>query len=82
MNYVTGEAVKLGDRVRLGQESDGVVVFIIDTGEYSSDYPEAQWGGYLKKGVMIHFNSYGLFHYEDSIEPDVQLIARAESPPA
>lgn len=76
MNYATGEAVRLGDRVSLGQDSGGEVVFIIDTGEYSLDYPETQWGGHLKQGVMIHFPLYGLIHYETSIEPDVQLIAR------
>ena len=76
MNYATGEAVKLGDRVSLGQDSGGVVVFIIDAGEYSPDYPESQWGGYLKKGVMIHFPMYGLIHYEEAIEPDVKLLAR------
>ena len=77
MKYATGEAVKLGDRVSLGKDSSGVVVFIIDTGEYSPSYPETQWGGYLKKGVMIHFPLYGLIHYEE-LEPDVQLIAHAE----
>lgn len=76
MNYATGETVKLGDRVSLGQDSGGVVVFIIDTGEYSLDYPETYWGSYLKKGVMIHFPLYGLIHYEEAVEPDVKLIER------
>jgi hypothetical protein len=75
MKYVTGEDVKLRDRVRLGSDADGVVVFIIDTGEYTPEYQEAYWGGYLKKGAMIHFPSYGLIHYEE-LEPDVQLISR------
>jgi hypothetical protein len=80
MNYATGEVVKLGDRVGLGQDSGGEVVFIIDTREYSLDYPESRWGGHLKKGVMIHFPLYGLIHYEETVEPDVQLIARGASP--
>ena len=80
MNYESGEPVKLGDRVSLDQDSGGEVVFIIDTGEYSPDYPESHWGGgYLKKGVMIHFPSYGLIHYEDMVDSDVKLIARAAS---
>ena len=77
MNYATGEVVKLGDKVRLGQDSGGEVVFIIETREYSLKYPETRWGGHLKKGVMIHFPLYGLIHYEAEIEPDVALIARA-----
>lgn len=78
MNYATGESVKLGDKVSLPEDSGGVVVFIIDTGEYSPDYPEAEWGGYLKKGVMIRFPLYGMIHYEElENEPDVKLVARA-----
>jgi hypothetical protein len=78
MNYPDGQDVRLGDRVRLGQDDGGVVVASIDTGEYSSEHPKAQWG-YLKKGVMIEFPQYGLIHYEDP-EPDLQLIARAPAP--
>ena len=77
MNYTTGEGVMLGDRVSLGQDTGGEVVFIIDTGEYSLRYPESRWGGHLKKGAMIHFPLYGLIHYEEAIEPDVKLIARS-----
>jgi hypothetical protein len=77
MNYTTGETVMLGDRVSLGQDSDGEVVFIIDEDEYSQKYPESEWGGNLKKGVMIHFPLYGLIHYEEEIEPGVKLITRS-----
>jgi hypothetical protein len=76
MNYVTGESVKLGDRVKLGDDSDGVVVIIFDTDEYSPDYPETHWGGCLEKGVMINFPLYGLIYYENMVEFDVKLIAR------
>lgn len=75
MEYADGQEVKLGDRVRLGQDDGGIVVCSIDTNEYSDAYPATQWG-YLKKGVMINFPLYGLIHYE-SPEPDLQLIARA-----
>ena len=74
MKYSDGQEVKVGDRVKLGQDDGGVVVCSIDTGEYSDDHPEAQWG-YLEKGVMIDFPNYGLIHYE-APEPDLQLIAR------
>ncbi len=74
MKYADGQEVRLGDRVKLGQDKGGVVVASIDTGEYSAEHTEAQWG-YLKKGVMIEFPTYGLIHYEKA-EPDLQLIAR------
>jgi len=74
MKYPDGQEVRLGDKVKLGQDEGGVVVCLIDRGEYSDDYPEAQWG-YLKKGVMINFPSYGLIHYVEP-EPDLQLLAR------
>lgn len=77
MKYADGQDVKLGDKVRLGKDSGGVVVFIIDTGEYSPDYPEAEWKGNLKKGVMVRFPLYGLIHYETEVESDVELIARS-----
>jgi hypothetical protein len=78
MKYPDGQEVRLGDRVKLGQDDGGIVVASIDMGEYSAEHPEAQWR-YLKKGVMIKFPQYGLIHYEEP-EPDLQLIGRAESP--
>lgn len=74
MKYCNGLDVKLGDRVKLGDDQEGVVVCSIDTGEYSAEHPETAWG-YLKKGVMVSFPSYGLIHYEEA-EEDLQLIAR------
>ncbi len=77
MKYPDGQEVRLGDRVRLGQDDSGIVVASIDAREYSVEHPEAQWG-YLKNGVVIRFPKYGLVHYEQP-EPDLQLIGRAQS---
>jgi hypothetical protein len=77
MKYADGQEVRLGDRVKLGQDEGGIVVASIDTGEYSQEHSEAQWG-YLKKGVMIEFPLHGLVHYEEP-EPDLQLIERTRS---
>lgn len=76
MKYPDGQEVRLGDRVKLGQDDGGVVVASIDTNEYSDEHSKAQWG-YLKKGVMIEFPKHGLIHYEQP-EPDLRLIARAQ----
>jgi hypothetical protein len=75
MRYSDGQQVKLRDRVKLGPDPDGVVVCIIDTGEYTERYPEKDWS-YLKKGAVIEFPSFGLVHYEE-IEPNVELVGRA-----
>jgi hypothetical protein len=74
MKYWDGQDVELGDRVKLGEDSGGVVVCSIDTKQYSEEHPESAWG-YLKKGVMILFPKYGLIHYEEP-EEDLELIAR------
>jgi hypothetical protein len=78
MKYPDGQAVKLGDRVKVGDDDHGVVVISFDTAEYSAEYTETQWGGYLKTGVMINFPLYGLIHYKDP-EPDLELVERASS---
>lgn len=76
MNYPDGQQVRLGDRVKLGRNATGIVVASIDTDEYCSDHPAAQWA-YLKRGVMIEFpGTYGLIHYEEP-DADLQLVARA-----
>lgn len=77
MKYPDGQEAKLGDVVKLGMDEKGVVVCLIDDDEYSHDYSKEQWG-YLKKGLMINFPSYGLIHYEEP-ESDLQLIARAQT---
>lgn len=74
MKYADGQDVRLGDRVKLGQDDGGVVVASIDTRHYSAEHSEASWG-YLKKGVIIKFPMYGLIHYEEP-EEDLQLIER------
>ena len=65
MKYPSGEDVRLGDRVSLWADADGVVVCSLDTSEYSTDYPEKQWS-YLKSGVLVLSPQAGLIHY---IEP-------------
>jgi len=75
MKYPDGQEVQLGDRVKLGNDSGGVVVCSIDTDEYTEKHSKVQWG-YLKKGVMIEFPLWGLIHYEEP-EEDLELIARA-----
>jgi hypothetical protein len=75
MKYSSGQEVRLGDKVKLGDDSDGVVVCSIDTDEYSPEFPRAEWA-YLARGVLVKFPKYGVIHYEQT-EPDLELLARA-----
>ena len=74
MKYPDDQEVKIGDKVKLGQDANGIVVCLIDKGKYSDEYPEAEWS-YLEKGILINFPVHGLIHYE-KLESDVQLLAR------
>ena len=78
MKYLDGRNVRVGDKVRLGEDREGVVVCSIDSDEYSKDFPKDQWS-YLKRGVMIEFPLYGLIHYEEP-ESDLQLLSRGKDP--
>ena len=75
MKYSSGQEVRLGDKVKLGDDSDGVVVCSIDKDEYSSGFPRAQWE-YLVRGVLVKFPKFGVIYYEQA-EPDLELLARA-----
>lgn len=77
MKYSDGKKVRLGDKVKLGKDENGIVVCSIDDDEYSDGYPKEQWG-YLEKGVMINFPSYGLIHYKEP-ESDLKLLAREDN---
>ena len=54
MKYADGQEARLGDKVRLSDGAEGMIVLSIDTDEYSPAYPKAQWD-YLKRGVMVSF---------------------------
>jgi hypothetical protein len=80
VNYRDGQSVRLGDRVKLGTDPGGIVVAVIDTGEYTAEFSEAAWG-YLGAGILINFPKFGLIHYKCQtdleIEPDLTLLSRA-----
>jgi hypothetical protein len=43
MHYSDGVEVRLGDRVQLYNVEAGIVVFSIDTSEYSDEFPKGDW---------------------------------------
>jgi hypothetical protein len=77
MRYPDGQSICLGDKVSIGEDSEGTVVCSIDTNEYSDEYPKAEWG-YLNRGVLIRFPLRGLIHYEEEPDSDIILIERAK----
>lgn len=78
MKYPDGREIMKGDKVRLGEETEGVVVCSIDLDDFSDEHPKEAWG-YLSKGVMIEFEKYGLIHYADEPSYDLVLISRNTS---
>ena len=76
MKYCDGQVSRLGDIVSLGG-AQGVVVSDIDGGNYGAapEHSAEQWG-YLRVGVMVHFQAYGLIHYMEP-EHDLVLVRRA-----
>ena len=66
MLNVRGTLIRLGDRLDIGEGwTIGVVVYSMDTGDYSPEYPEAHWA-YLKRGILIETNDFGLTYYDDN----------------
>jgi hypothetical protein len=74
MKYCDGQDVIIGDHVSLSDGSIGEVVFCIDRNEFSESYPKADWE-YLKSGVMVKTDKYGLLYYAGTDE-DLILISR------
>lgn len=66
MKYSDGTKIHLCNKVIFEDGSSDVVVFSIDSAEYSSAYKENDWA-YLESGVMVLSETSGLIH--DSSEP-------------
>lgn len=71
MKYADGVEIRQGDRVRLYGVQTGVVVFSVDTDEYSDEFPKDEWA-YLKSGVMVKTDNGALIHlvYTDANDPN------------
>jgi hypothetical protein len=73
MNYVSGEPVRLGDDVDLGQGQLGQVVGVIQERRYRTDYNGADWD-YLEKGILIT-TIFGDLRVDEPDE-DLELVSR------
>jgi hypothetical protein len=70
-----GRLIRLGNRVSIGNGLDGVVVFSIDTDEFSTEFPKDKWV-YLGRGIMVETERVGLVHLGETGE-DVEIILSA-----
>lgn len=77
MNYSNGQKVCIGDRVMLWGKSYGIVVFSIDTDEYSEAFPKAEWEN-LGNGVMVDSEEAELIHFPEE-DSDLQLVERKKT---
>ena len=68
-----GRLIRLGDRVIIGRGIYGIIVFSIDTDEFSPEFSKNDWA-YLGRGIGIQTDAHGLFHYEESDE-DLEVIS-------
>ena len=74
MKYVSGKPIKVGDKVVVEGDVDGVVVCDFDSGtslDGFSDWDSSvklESGGNLSSGVLIQTEKLGLLHYPEEDE--------------
>jgi hypothetical protein len=71
--------MKPGDKVQI----DGMTATVlcdVGAGEYSTEYPAADWADVLKRGILVDTAEIGLVHYPDATEA-VLLQAPDLAPP-
>ena len=64
-HYATGEPIRIGYRVSVG-DGIGVVVFVIGTNQYAEGF-DSDWA-YLGRGFMIDYDKWGLCFSEEAGE--------------
>ena len=57
--------IRLGDHLTIAGGLKGVVVFSIDTDEFTAEFPKADWD-YLGRGVLVQTEQAGLVHLIES----------------
>ena len=64
MRYHDGQAIHVGDVVKIDLWHEGTVVGCIEDGIYLQPHTREQWT-HLENGVLIDSSSCGLRHYPD-----------------
>jgi hypothetical protein len=70
--FAKGKQIRLGDRVTVANRVTGIVVFSIDTDEYSPEFPKADWE-YLGHGIMVRTENAGLVYIAELSNPDEDI---------
>ncbi len=71
--YFSGKKIQVDDIVQYG-DSQGKIVFIVNTDCYSENYTKEEWA-YLEEGFGVETEKYGLIHDSKPSE-DLALIKR------
>jgi hypothetical protein len=75
MKYPDGTLARLGDRVLIRNGDRGVIVASMDTGEFTPEFPQANWGHYT--GVLVRTDRGALVRFEDPLP--AKLLVREGS---
>jgi hypothetical protein len=70
--FSKGKQIRLGDRVLVANHTTGTVVFSIDTGEYSREFPKADWE-HLGRGIMVQTENAVLIYIAELSDPDEDI---------
>ena len=76
--YSSGDEIRVGDQVDHPGPATGVVVFVLERGEFAPGFPAEEWS-YLESGFMVQDPDGTLIFYP---EPDACITLRARSRPA
>jgi hypothetical protein len=75
MKYADGSLARLGDRVLIRNGDAGVIVFSVDTNEFSPKYPREDWPD-VKSGVMVLTDKGALVRFAETTDPS--LVVKIE----
>ncbi|QWP78120.1 hypothetical protein J5226_06910 [Lysobacter sp. K5869] len=79
LHYHAGPPVRLGDRVRWGDEGQGTVVVMVAEQTALPGYVAAEWD-YRVLGCMISVEAAGLFYYDaEGLAHDANLVLLARA---
>ena len=75
--YCSGEAIRVGDRVRCAAWT-GRVAFVLGTGSFADGYGPQAWS-HLGRGFAVEYDQAGLV-FSERAGVDLMLVSRAEPP--
>ena len=75
MKYSDGQEVMLGDRVKLNDDPNGIVIALLDSKEFlTGDAVEGY--GHMWRGAILVFPTHGSLHYLEGMLLNIELLNR------